>query len=311
MAPHSTRDSNDKIFARDKSFWNNYLKGRPQAPQSFFDRIYRYHQEHGGKFGTAHDIGAGNGPYSEQLRSRFQHVIVSDIVPDNVQLAQDRLGTNGFSYRTAKVEEADDISTGSIDLVFATNVMHFVDQELAMRAIATQLASGGTFAAAGFGPALFDDARVQDVWSRISQQGGRVLLRKADNPQQTIKVMERSSEGYNVAPLDNDYFLPGSERIHLNMEKGGITGLLPPERRAEASEPIYTGVNDIETFEVEDGWRFAWGLDDFKEHFGSFPHSKEDPLAFTELWEELGGLLRSGSRLSGVFPAKIILATRR
>jgi 2-polyprenyl-3-methyl-5-hydroxy-6-metoxy-1,4-benzoquinol methylase len=149
MSPQ-TASSNDRIFARDESFWNNYLKGRPQAPQSFFDRIYRYHEQHGGSFGTAHDVGAGNGPYSLQLRSKFDHVIVSDIVAENVQLAEDRLGAEGFSYRTAKVEEAEDISPNSIDLVFATNVLHFVDQKVAFDAIARQLKPGiGTFAGAG------------------------------------------------------------------------------------------------------------------------------------------------------------------
>jgi hypothetical protein len=149
------------------------------------------------------------------------------------------------------------------------------------------------------------------VWNRISHQGGRVLLRKADDPQQTIKVMERSSGHYNVAPLPGTWFLPGAKRIHLNMEKGGILGLLPPERQNEVTEPVYTGPSDEETFEDDGGWRFSWTLEEFKEHFGSFPHAKEDPQAFVELWKEIDALLGSGARLEGVFPAKLILATRR
>ena len=127
--------SNGIIFAQDKKFWNYYLKGRPQAPDSFFDRIFSYHQAHGGAFGTAHDAGAGNGPYAQKLRHKFEHVIVSDIVARNVELAQDRLGTDKFSYRTTKVEEAEDISAGSVDMVFAKNVMHFPDQNVAMNAM--------------------------------------------------------------------------------------------------------------------------------------------------------------------------------
>ncbi|KAH8707557.1 hypothetical protein GQ44DRAFT_817343 [Phaeosphaeriaceae sp. PMI808] len=255
-------------------------------------------KKYGGKFGIAYDVGAGNGPCLAQLKSRFQHVIVLDIVSDNVRFAQDRLGTEGFSFRTAKVEEGDDIPHGSVDLVLATNMMHFFDQQVAMETIAAQLRSGGTFAAAGFAPALFDD------------QGGRVLLRKADDPQQTIKVMERSSGHYNIAPLHETWFLPGARRIHLNMEKGGILGLLPPERQSEVSEPVYTGPSDEETFENDGGWRFSWTLEEFKEHFGSFPYAKEDPQAFIELWKEIDALIASGARLEGVFPAKLILATR-
>ena len=89
--------SNDTIFAQGKTFWNNYLKGRPQAPDSFLDRIFSYHQAHGGFFGKVHDVGAGNGPYAQKLRHKFDHVIVSDIVARNVELAQDRLGTDGFN----------------------------------------------------------------------------------------------------------------------------------------------------------------------------------------------------------------------
>ena len=94
-------------------------------------------------------------------------------------------------------------------------------------------------------------------------------------------------------------------------EKGGITGLLPPELAGDFDEPVYTGPNDVEVFENEEGWSFDWTLEDFKEHFGSFPHSKEDPAAFVELWNELDELLKNKSRLDGVFPAKLILATRR
>lgn len=219
MAISSDTDSSGKLFAQDKAFWNNYLKGRPTVPKSFFDRIYRYHEEHGGQFGTVHDVGAGIGPYARELRSKFQHVIVSDIIPKNVKFAKDRLGTDGFSYRAAKVEEAHDIPMGSVDLVFATNVLHFTDQKKAIEAIAKQLRPGGTFAAAGFGPALFSDTDLQDVWVRINQQGGRVILKTVDKPQELINVMERSGGYYNVAPLDVNFFLPGAKRIHLNQEE--------------------------------------------------------------------------------------------
>ena len=78
-------DSDEKIFAQDKRFWNNYLKGRPRAPDAFFDRIFSYHQAQGGAFSTVHDVGAGNGPYAQELRSTFAYAIVLDIVLENVR----------------------------------------------------------------------------------------------------------------------------------------------------------------------------------------------------------------------------------
>ncbi|KUJ13602.1 S-adenosyl-L-methionine-dependent methyltransferase [Mollisia scopiformis] len=311
MSISSNVNSKDKIFARDKVFWDNYLKGRPQAPENFFNRIFNYHQEHSVVFGIVHDVGAGNGPYAQKLRSRFQHVIVSDIVEENVRLAEERLGTDGFTYRVAKLEETDDILNGSVDLVFATNVLHFPDQQLVTAAIAKQLKAGGTFVGAGFGPATFDDAHVQELWARLMHQGGRVFLKRADKPEQTITVMSRSRDEYNVAPLDEKFFLPRAKRIHLNMEKGGLTSLLPPEDLGKVTEPTHTGVDDVVSFEKEEGWNFEADLNWIKEHFGIFPVAGLDPTAFTELWQEFEDLFRDGKTVKGRFPAKIILATRR
>ena len=304
-APH---DSKDRIFAKDKTFWNNYLKGRPSAPTVFFERLFRYHQEHHGRFGTVHDVGAGNGPYADKLRSRFQHVIVSDIADHNVVLAKERLGTDGFIYRAARVEEGDDIAAGSVDMVFATNVMHFCDQKAAMNVVAKQLCPNGTFACAGFGAARFEDPRVQDIYTRINHSGGRALLKKSDDPEKLIAVMARTQGPYNVAPLNEALFLPGAQRIHLNMENGGITAPLPPE--IPVTEPLHTGVNDIEVTESEEGWSFVTDLEGVREHVLSFPFAREDPVAFTELWQEMEHVVRDRP-VKGYWPAKIILATRR
>ena len=304
-------DSNSKTFAQDKKFWNNYLKGRPQVPDAFFDRIFSYHQAQGGTFGTVHDVGAGNGPYAQKLRSRFNHVIVSDIVPKNVELAQDRLGTDGFTYRAAKVEEADDIAAGSVDMVFATNVMHFPDQKQAMTAIAKQLKPGGTFACGGFGPARFDDASLQDLWARISHHGGRVILKRDEHPEQAIAVMSRTQDRYNVAPLDPEWFLPGAKRVHLNMGNGGLIEMLPPEAAHKNVEPNNTGPDDVELFEEEEGWSFETDLDGVKEHILSFPFIANEASEFAELFRDLDELLRDGRVVRGYWPAKIVLATRR
>ncbi|KAI3318562.1 S-adenosyl-L-methionine-dependent methyltransferase [Xylariaceae sp. AK1471] len=304
-------DSNGKIFDQGKAFWNNYLKGRPMAPDAFFNRIFSYHEAHGSGFGTVHDVGAGNGPYAQKLRSKFTHVIVSDIAAKNVELAQERLGTNGFSYRTAKAEEADDIPPGSVDMVFATNVMHFPDQQRAMSAMVKQLRSKGTLVCAGFGPARFEDKKLQNLWSRISYHGGRVLLRKTGQPEQTIAIMARTQDRYNVAPLDPTYFLPGARRVHLNMGHGGIVALLPPEDAHKNVEPSHTGIYDIESFEDEEGWAFETDLGGVKEHIGSFPFVAENPEDFIDLFQELEDLLKNGKIVRGYWPAKVILATRR
>lgn len=302
--------SKDKLFAKDKAFWNNYLKGRPSAPDVFFDRLFHYHREHHGRFGTVHDVGAGNALYAHKLRSNFQHVIISDIAPENVALAKDRLGEDGFSYRAARVDsdDDDDMLNDSVDMVFATNVMHFCDQKPAMEAIAKQLRSGGTFACAGFGAAHFQDAQVHGIYTRITETGGRALLKQADDPEQMIAAMARTGGMYNVAPLDEALFLPGAQRIHLNMENGGLPALLPSN--IQVTEPLHIGVNDVEVFEKEEGWAFVMDLDGLREHVESFPFAKADPVAFAELWREMEDVVKNRP-VKGYWPAKIILATRQ
>lgn len=306
-------DSNGKIFAQDEQFWNNYLKGRPHVPDALFNRIFDYHRSQDGLFGTVHDVGAGNGPYAQRLRTHFDHVIVSDVVADNVELARTRLAGNpGFSFRVAKVEEADDLEPGSVDMVFATNVMHFPDpQDAAMAAVARQLRPGGTFVAALFAPARFDDVKLQDLWERISYEGGRQLLKTTNGDDDVmIRVMARTQDTYNVAPLDSGLFEPGAQRVHLNMSKGGIPGMLPPEQAYRDTEPSYTGPQDVEIHQDEEGWSFTTDLAGVKEHFGSFPFVSQFPDAFVGLYKELDELLGTSDSVTGYFPVKIILATR-
>jgi SAM-dependent methyltransferase len=305
------RQVNDEIFKLDDKFWNNYLKGRPQPPDTLFDRIFGYHDAKSGVFDTVHDVGAGNGPHADRLADRFKQVIISDIAASNVELAKARLGIERFRYRAAKVEDADDIPAGSVDLVFATNVMHFPDQDQAMNAVAKQLKPGGTFAAALFGPARFEDAELQDLWERINYQGGRMLLAKADQPDETITIMARTQGEYNVAPLDPQLFEAGAKRLHLNLTKGGITGMLPPEAAHRNVEPNHTGPSDIKSYEDDDGWNFAADLGGVKEHIASFPFLTTDAEAFKELFAELETYFETHERAQGYFPVKIILATRR
>ncbi|KAF2118838.1 S-adenosyl-L-methionine-dependent methyltransferase [Lophiotrema nucula] len=301
-------ESSNQVFAQDKDFWNHYLKGRPSVPPQFFSRLFAYHSSRSNGFVTAHDVGAGNGPYSATLRSKFSHVIVSDIAPDNVRFAEARLGTDGYSYRASRVEDVDDIPPGSVDMVFATNVLHFCDQDVAMASIARQLRSGGTFACAAFGAARFDDERVQQLYTKLGQVGARELLKTLSDSEKLVQAMARTKGAYNVAPLDAELWRPGAQRIHLNMPPEGMTSPLPPEIQVE--EPVYAGVDDVAIFEEEEGWGFVMDLAGVREHLESFPFGRDSGKEFAELWGEIEKIVGNGS-VRGHWPAKVILATRR
>ncbi|KAG6007652.1 hypothetical protein E4U21_005733 [Claviceps maximensis] len=308
MAP-SPDSSSNTIFAQNEDFWDNYLEGRPTAPPSFFERVFRYHEAHNGHFGTAHDVGAGNGPFAAILRSRFQHVIVSDIASENVALAEKRLGKDGLSYRVSRLEHADDIATGSVDMVFATNVMHFCEQDVAMRTIARQLRPGGTFVCAAFGAAYFADARVQDIYTRICQAGVRALLETIRDPEELLKSLHRTRGSYNVAPLDQGLFLPGALRVALNMPEEGLTSPLPLEREVSGGEASHVGKDDVLVDEEEDGWGFLMDIRQIRGHIESFPFGKDAVSVLGPLWREMEDAVRA-TRIRGHWPAKIILATR-
>ncbi|KIA75324.1 hypothetical protein HK57_00203 [Aspergillus ustus] len=313
-----TGTSTDKIFAQDNKFWEIYSRGRPSVPPAFWSRIFTYHaSKTNTTFNTVHDIGAGNGPYAQNLRSRFANVIVSDIVAENVALARERLsGQTGFTFRIAPLESRNGITPESIDMVFAANVMHFAEpQAFAMETIASQIKCGGTFAAAMFGPARFvdRDADIQNLWERISAQGGRELLDSTDNmekgkKEQLLKVMARTEGRYNVAPLDKRLW-KDEVRIYLNMKQGGILGMLPPEIEFEREPDYRAGDRSVE--EGMEGWTFRANLEGLKEHFGSFPFVSQFPEAFVRLYEELEGFMSGGRVVEGYFPVVIILATRK
>lgn len=307
--------TDDKLFEKDKSFWDNYLKGRPKPPASLFRRIFDYHEDQGGSFGTVHDVGAGNGPFASTLASRFAHVILSDIAASNMELAEQHLGSTGtFTYRTARMDEIEDLRPNSVDMVFASNVMHFgTDQQATMAAITKQLKPGGTFACAVFGPARFADSQLQRLWEEISYQGGRELLESSSSPSQTALLMARTDGFYNVAPLESNQFAPGALRVHLNMREGGLTPLLPPEMAHLGTEPNHTGPDDIETFEDEDGWKFSMNTQEVVEHMLSFPFVNTKSSMIDTLLKRVSGLTAEGddssARFRGWWPAKLILAT--
>ncbi|KAK7995702.1 hypothetical protein PG990_014475 [Apiospora arundinis] len=288
----------NKVFDQDDQSWENYSRGRPQVPDAFFDRIFAYHEGKGGQFGTVHDVGAGNGPYAKRLRARFAHVIVSDIVPTNVQLAQKRLrGLDGFAFRAAKLEEADDIPAGSIDMVFATNVMHFPDpQDAAMAVVARQLRSG---APSRPGPSALR-ASLTPSCRRSGRASASRAAARCSRPSMTQRPPPRSWPAPGARP-------PRAPQ-HGARRSGGPTA---PEAAHLDTESSFTGLDDVEVFEEEAGWDFETDLEGVKAHFASFPFVSKFPDAFTELYKELDQLLADGRRVKGYFPAKIILATRR
>lgn len=138
--------ASNNLYDQQSLFWKEYLEARPQVPDCFFSRILGYHAEHGGHFGTLHDAGAGPGVHTARLSKRFQQILVSDASKSNISIARTHLEKEGnCSFRIARLEDADGLEPASMDMVFATNVLHFTDVDEAIEAITYQLKPGGTF----------------------------------------------------------------------------------------------------------------------------------------------------------------------
>jgi trans-aconitate 3-methyltransferase len=125
------------------------MKGRPRVPSSLFTRIYNYHKSYGGKFDVVNDIGAGIGNFSIELAKRFTEVVVIEPNIKSLGLARKHLIPGGtcrsrFQFVNGKAE--DDLwEPESVDMVFAANLMYWVELERALNAIAKQLKPGRTF----------------------------------------------------------------------------------------------------------------------------------------------------------------------
>ena len=103
------------LFEGDETFWTKYVKGRPRAPDSFFDRIFAYHAQHGGNFTRVHDAGAGVAVHSARLAQRFSNILVSDVSAQNIDIAKSRHEDphQQYDYRVAKLEDCDGLEAAT------------------------------------------------------------------------------------------------------------------------------------------------------------------------------------------------------
>ncbi|KAK4494625.1 hypothetical protein PRZ48_013981 [Zasmidium cellare] len=306
--------SSTRLFDKDGAFWANYLSGRPQPPDAFYERIFSYHASHGGDFGTAHDVGARAGVHTAQIAKRFQHVLVSDIEEQNVQAAQRRHGSLPGEpvFHTAKLEDASWIEQESVDLVFAASCINWCDLEMAIEAVDWQLKAGGTLAIAGMGFAALENARAQDVWYRLFQRGvERNYIQKEEKGSVALSALACDASAYDAVPIPERVFDAGALRYRLNFLPGWSWYLaqVPGEREDVVPRRSQIGANDVVKDQEQDGWSFQADMAALRRMAGSFP-IWGDGTGFEDLWSELEDIVGAGT-VEGVWPAVLILARKR
>jgi len=249
-----------------------------------------------------------------ELKKRFKHVIVSDIAEANIEKARSRLGTDGYSYHTAKVENASHLDSGSVDMVFASNVMQYPDVDAAQKSIAAQLETGGTFVCAGFAMALFDNKEIGAQMQEMIYTSMRAMLRTcadADDEARRIRIMAGIATGFQTVPADEKFFLRGVQRLTIH---GGIAAVpyAPPEVIARFPKDVVRVGRHDQFIQADDpGWECGLSMERLKDNLGSFAFMKADPSALEQLWRNLEELIPPGTQAKGVWPCTLILATRR
>ncbi|KAG9959723.1 hypothetical protein KCU61_g7180, partial [Aureobasidium melanogenum] len=140
----------DFFHSREDGYWPIYLAARPKYHLSnFYDRIWRYHREHGnGKFDLAHDIATGPGNVAAELAKHFKQVVASDANAEHVEVARNRL--RNFANVSTVTAPAEGIGQhelpASVDMVVVAEAIALMDQPRALAAFHTILKSDGTLA---------------------------------------------------------------------------------------------------------------------------------------------------------------------
>ena len=303
------------ILDRDESFWEKYSKGRPRMPDSFIDRIYNYHAEHGGEWETLHEPGVGPAIHSSRLAKKFRRVIVSDPSEKNFETARHRLSAiDKCEIRVAKLEDIDGFPVSSVDVVVALNMIHFTKLDKAMEAVAYQLKPGGTFATATFAMSVLDNPQAQDVWMKMWQRGAELTIIERDRLVGEAFTSSRSlcASLNDAIPLSETHFRPGAVRLKINFpqdQSWWYRSLVPPSYDNEFPLlPSEIGPNDQVENVFDGDWTFSTNLNGLREAMAASPWS-EKLEKFEDLWHEMQNIV-GDEVVTGNWPVMLVLATK-
>ena len=303
----------DKVFSGDGEFWAKYQKGRPPIPDSFFERIFTYHSQHGGHFGLAHDAGGGGGVHSARLANRFKKVLLTDVSSSNIEVAKCHL-RGSYDFKVTKLEDTIDLPTASVDLVFASAALHFTDTDQAVAAIAHQLKPGGTLAASLQGLVAFDDAIVNEKFIALHNMGVDEMRKRIGEG--IVPVTLTLASGYDSVALPESHFEPDSLRLRLNENpKSTLEGrvwyelMMPRSWREEFDLTSRVSGKERVVFEDDDDWLFRGDVNIVRQLVETLPFDLKNE-EMKRCWKELADAI-GDKTVEGRWVVHLILATRK
>lgn len=103
-----------KHFAEESPQYQTF---RPTYPAALFQYLYSYVKE----FDTAWDVGTGNGQAAEELAKKFNHVIATDLLEEQLKVA---IKADNIIYQCSRAEKTT-IFPHSIDLITIAQALHW------------------------------------------------------------------------------------------------------------------------------------------------------------------------------------------
>lgn len=297
----------DNVYNQTQEFWDEYIKGRPAIPQTFFDFIFDYHSEHDGQFLKAHEVGAGVGVYSSRLAAKFEHVLVSDIIKSNVEIAKQRL-KGSYSFKHSSLEDTIDLAPNSIDLVFASTMMHFTRVDEAIKAVHHQLKPGGTFAAGMYGTYALHNPKAQEVWAKIVLLICEMIIDRFGLDDRAKRILQQESSGLDFVGIPEELFSPA-----MRYEYNFLTPttqremILPTQYGLEPADRI--GPKDTVVRDWDKGWFSEQSIAGLRGIASTWPHDDKNP-DIIRLWDELSQVLGDG-KVEGFWMVSLLLATKK
>ena len=313
MSSSTKRDLD--IYDKKEEFWEKYRAGRPKIPSGFFKRFYDYHASHGGSFETVEDVGAGFGDFSLELSRRFAHVIVSDPAPRSLDVARELMGSavrdhaSKFSFRQEKIEDSE-LPKSSVDAIFTSNALHWMDIEKAVPAMTRQLKPGGTLFICLCGIPRWHDSEIQQIWWGLIKACLDGIMRRDPSAEFNLRRASAITDnGYDCVALPERDFEPGALRLKLNYLGEPDAFVFVPGGRGNITYKSKVGPKDILVEEVDKDWFFEVNMEGIRAKMASYPIDP-DPQILEGHFSEMEKLL-GGGKCKGHWPVSIILATKR
>lgn len=306
-------------FAAQNFNWDDYIRYRPLYPQSLYNRVFAYHAQHSGSWDVAHDVGAGAGIVAEGLASRFRRVIVSDPNGDYIEIARNRLsridhiGTSEtkFSFLQEKAESSS-VESGTVDVVCCFEAIHWTEMAASVDEFARQLKIGGTVVVFVYDrPRLVGNHAAKNIWDGIFEAWERRIVKVGDV---MARALRNSNSWGDAVPFPAEQWEEGVERLLINT--GGPEPMDTEARRVMADPSRVVDTDRKESIDVDEDWISEKDLEWLKGSFATFLPGlyEEGSLLEAELgscWEQLNMAIGNGNKIKVVWPAFMILASKR